>query len=128
MIVWTVGDLGTPEWGLIFSGYVGSFLVGCTMLAITMAVSAFTRSQVACLVLSVTICFFVTLIGFWMFLDFFDGSFLSPLSGFFAALSVMTQVRSLNNGLFEPNTLIYFTTVIAFCLFTTSVAIRVKRS
>lgn len=127
-IVVEVGLLGDPEWGLIFSGYIGSFLIACTMLAITMAVSAFTRSQVACLVLSVTICFFVTLIGFWMFLDFIDGSVLSPLAGFFGSLSVMGQVRSLNNGLFEPSTLIYFISVIAFCLFTTAVAIRTKRS
>ena len=127
-IVVEVGLLGDPEWGLIFSGYIGSFFIACAMLAITMAVSAFTRSQVACLVLSVTICFFVTLIGFWMFLDFVDGSFLSPLAGFFSSLSVMGQVRSLNNGLFEPGTLVYFISVIAFCLFTTSVAIRTKRS
>jgi ABC-2 type transport system permease protein len=123
-----VGNLGSPEWGLIFSGYIGSFLIGCTMLAITMAVSAFTRSQVGCLIISVLVCFLINLIGFPMFLDFVDSSFLSSLSGFFSSLGVMEQVRSLNSGLLEPNTFVYFATVIAFCLFTTSVAIRVKRS
>ncbi len=63
-IVITVCYLGEPDLGAIFTGYVGSFLVACTMVAIACVVSAFTRSLVACLVVSFAICFALTLIGF----------------------------------------------------------------
>jgi ABC-2 type transport system permease protein len=48
-IIMTVDYLGEPDHGAIFSGYVGSFLLGVSYLGVTSAVSAFTRSQVVTL-------------------------------------------------------------------------------
>ncbi|HSI62846.1 MAG TPA: ABC transporter permease subunit, partial [Candidatus Saccharimonadia bacterium] len=47
-IVWTVFYLGEPDPGPIISGYIASYLYALSCLAITCAVSAFTRSQVIC--------------------------------------------------------------------------------
>ncbi|NQZ58346.1 MAG: ABC transporter permease subunit, partial [Lentisphaeraceae bacterium] len=42
----TVEIMGDPDWGRIFSGYLGSFFVGGMFLSISSLASAFTRNQV----------------------------------------------------------------------------------
>src|SRR5438477_251715 len=51
-IVWTVYYLGQPDSGPIISAYNASFLYAVACLAVTSAVSAFTRSQVICFIIS----------------------------------------------------------------------------
>jgi ABC-2 type transport system permease protein len=63
-VVWTVNWLGNPDPGPIIMGYIGSYLLALSFVAITMAVSAFTESQVVCFIVSVAICLFLTLCGF----------------------------------------------------------------
>ncbi len=62
--MWTVFYLGDPDRGPIISGYVASFLYAMACLAVTSAVSAFTRSQVVCFIVSVAVCLVLTLIGY----------------------------------------------------------------
>ncbi|MDB4429153.1 ABC transporter permease, partial [bacterium] len=49
-MILTVNYLGSPDPWTIFSGYLGSFLVCLTFLAITTLVSSFTRDQVVALI------------------------------------------------------------------------------
>ena len=63
--IWiTTNYLGDPDNFVIFSGYLGSFLVCCSFLAITSLISAFTKDQVVTLVLSCFTCFLLFLVGF----------------------------------------------------------------
>lgn len=63
-IVITVGYLGKPDYTMILSGYLGSYLIACTFLAITVLVSACTRDQVVCLIVSVILCVLMVLCGY----------------------------------------------------------------
>ena len=69
-IACTVYYLGTPDSGPILTGYVASYCYAIGCLAVTSAVSAFTRSQVVCFIVSVAFCFLLTLIGFPPVLDY----------------------------------------------------------
>jgi len=63
--IWiTANYLGDPDNLTIFSGYLGSFLVCCTFLAITSLVSACSRDQVVCLIVSVAICVLMVLCSY----------------------------------------------------------------
>ena len=53
----TVNVLGSPDNGVILSGYIGSFLVAGAFLSVGSAVSALTRNQVIAFVLGVVGCF-----------------------------------------------------------------------
>src|SRR5215213_5272266 len=53
----TVNVLGSPDNGVIVSGYFGSLLVAGAFLAMGSAVSALTRNQVIAFVLAVVVCF-----------------------------------------------------------------------
>jgi ABC-2 type transport system permease protein len=127
-IVWTVNYLGDPDMGRIFSGYLGSFLTGCTTIAITCVVSAFTRSQVACLVVSVCICFLLTMVGLPPVLDFFRDSDMKWLGATLEQSSLLSHLFRMADGAFAFQSAVYFVSVIAFCLYATSVIIRSKRA
>lgn len=133
-IIITVNYLGDPDAGKIFSGYLGSFLTGCATIAITCCVSAFTRSQVTCLVVSVTVCFFLTLLGSPPVLEFIRNLDTGVEAGktalveVFSSVSLLTHSIDLASGVLRFQTLVYFLTLIGFALFATSVVIHAKRA
>ncbi|CAN5329710.1 ABC transporter permease subunit [soil metagenome] len=127
-IVVTVGYLGDPDYGVIWSGYLGSFLVACSALAVTSVVSAFTRSQVVCLIVAVCVCLLLILSGFPPIVTFLRDVGGGWLAGLFQGASFLYHANDPNRGLFRFENLVYFLTVIGFCLFTTAVVIRTRRS
>ena len=135
-VVLTVNYLGDPDTGKIVSGYLGSFLVGCATIALTCLVSAFTRSQVICLIVSVVLCFFLVLIGSPQLLEFLRNI---PTTGFLDTLrlaaleiadgfSLMAHGGRLFGGVLRLDTAVFFAAFISFCLYATSVVIRSKRA
>src|SRR6266542_6699171 len=72
-VVMTVNYLGHPDNGVIFSAYVGSWLMAGAYLAITCITSAMTRTQVVSFILSVVVCFFLILAGFSPVVRFLEG-------------------------------------------------------
>src|SRR5882724_2310034 len=63
-VVITVNYLGTPDNGVIFCGYIGSWLMAGAYLAISCITSAMTRTQVVSFIVSVVVCLFFILAGF----------------------------------------------------------------
>lgn len=125
-VVWTADYLGDPDYGTILCGYFASLLLGCSCLAITCAISAFTRSQVACFVISVCVCFGLTVIGFRPTLDLIM-SVSEPLSNVAAGISLMSHYDEMKKGIIVLRDLVFFLSVIGFSLFVTSAVIRLKR-
>jgi ABC-2 type transport system permease protein len=71
--IWiTVNYLGSPDNGVIFASYVGSFLMAGAFLAIGSCISACTRNQVIAFILTVVVCFVFLLAGFPLVLNFFS--------------------------------------------------------
>src|SRR5882762_4936539 len=63
-IVITVNYLGSPDNGVIWASYFGSFLLGGAYLAVSCMTSAMTRNQVISFIVSVVICFLLILAGY----------------------------------------------------------------
>ncbi|MFN0068246.1 MAG: ABC transporter permease [Limisphaerales bacterium] len=127
--VWfTVNYLGTPDNGVIIAGYVGSLLLAGAYLAITCMTSALTRNQVIAFILSVVICLFLILAGWPPVMDFLTSVGAPGLKDFVARLSVMTHFESFQRGVLDFRNVLYFASVIGFCLFTTGVIIRTHRA
>ena len=62
-IVLAVAYLGDPDYGVVLTGYIGSFLMAGTFLAIGSAISAATNNQVISFVITTTICLILILLG-----------------------------------------------------------------
>ncbi len=129
-LVITVNYLGDPDQGVIFSGYLGSFLMAGTFLAVTSMTSAMTRNQVISFIISVVICLFLILAGFEpvtrAVLEVAPKS--QWLVDFVAGFGVMPHFESFQRGVIDFRDVFYFLSVIAFCLFCTSVILKSHRS
>lgn len=127
-IILTVNYLGNPDNGAILSGYIGSFLVCCTFLAITMLVSACTRDQVVCLIVSVAICVTMVLCGYDDFTRELNKAASASVVEAFSSVGVWEHFRSLNRGLFRLQDLVWFGSFIVVSLLGTSAILSAKRA
>jgi ABC-2 type transport system permease protein len=129
-IVFTVNFLGAPDNGVILAGYVGSFLMAGSFLAITCATSALTRSQVVSFIISVVICFALVLAGFAPAVEFMRSvaQLGDKLVDLVASFSVMTHFMNFQKGVLVIGDLVFFLSVIVFSLFTTAVILRHLRT
>ncbi len=127
-IVMTVNYLGEPDNGAIFSGYLGSYLVACTFLAITMLVSAFTRDQVICLIVSATLCTLMVLCGYEPVTRELAKATSPGTVEAVVAFGVWDHFSSLNRGLFRLQDFIWFASFISICLVGTSTILSAKRA
>lgn len=127
-IVITVGYLGNPDYGIIASGYLGSFLVAGSYLAIASMTSAITRSQVVSFIVSVVICLFLILAGWPPVTDMLVEWAPRSLIDGVAACSVMPHFESLQRGVIDSSDIIYYFSVMAFALFLTGVVLKNHRA
>lgn len=128
-VVVTINYLGDPDNGVIFCGFVGSFFLALSCLGVTSVVSAFTRNQVVCLLVSIAICLFAVLAGFppvTEFLGNLPGGM--ALANTVASFGVMTHFAEFTKGILVSRDVIFFISFIVFCLFVTAVALRLKRA
>ena len=127
-IVLTVNYLGHPDNGVILASYAGSLLLSGAYLSVTAMTSAMTRNQVISFILSLVICLFLILAG-WPPVTNLLTQWASPwFVDTIAAFSVMTHFDSIQKGVIDSRDVLFFLSVIVFCLFTTSVIIRAHRA
>ncbi len=124
----TVNYLGSPDNGAILAGYIGSFLVCCTFLAITTLVSACTRDQVVCLIVSVVICVGMVLCGYDDFTRELAKAVSPTVVEAVVSFGLWDHFRSLTQGLFRLQDLVWFASFIFVCLLGTSAILSAKRS
>jgi ABC-2 type transport system permease protein len=127
-IVITVNYLGHPDNGVILASYAGSLLLSGAYLSISAMTSAMTRNQVVSFIVSVVLCLFLILAG-WppitnLLTQWASQGFVETI----AAFSVMTHFDSIQKGVIDSRDVLFFLSVIVFCLFTTSVIIRAHRA
>ena len=127
-IIFTVSYLGSPDIGPIICGYVGSIFLAGGYLAVSSMTSAITRNQVITFILSVVICLFLILAGYPPVTDMLIQWAPSWLVDTISAFSVMTHFFSFQRGVLDSRDVIFFLSLIGFCLFTTSVILRSLRT
>jgi ABC-2 type transport system permease protein len=124
----TVNVLGDPDNGAIFAGYVGSFLLAGSYLAITCMTSAMTRNQVVAFILAVVACLFLVLAGFNPVTDLMVRWASPAVVDTVAAFSVVTHFDGFQRGVIDTRDLFFFLSVIGFALCATGVILRGHRA
>ena len=127
-MVLAVNTLGDPDNLTIFSGYIGSFLICCTFLAITCLISAFTSDQVTCLIISCSICVLLVVIGFEHVARALAQSFSESTTDAIVSTAVLDHYRPLLRGAVRIQDLVYFFSIIIACLLSTSAILNAKRA
>jgi ABC-2 type transport system permease protein len=126
-IVITVNYLGAPDNGVIFSGYVGSWLLAGSFLAITCVTSAMTRAQVVSFIISVVVCFLLILAGYEPVVSAIQ-AWGPQAVDIITSFSVMTHIEGFQKGVVDNRDVVFFLSVIVFSLFTTGVILRGHRA
>lgn len=124
----TVNYLGHPDNGVIFCGYVGSWLMAGAYLAISCITSAMTRNQVVSFIISVVLCLFLILAGFAPVIRMLEGWAWPWLVNTITSFSVITHFDGFQRGVLDSRDVLFFLSVIVFSLFSTGVVLRGHRA
>jgi ABC-2 type transport system permease protein len=123
----TVNFLGSPDNGVIASGYVGSMLIAGAFLAVGSAMSAATRNQVIAFVLAVAICFVFTVASYSLVTDFLSKN--TPVLAEVARrIAVLDRFQDFTRGLVSARDIVYFSTFIGFWLFVNTVLVEQRKA
>lgn len=123
----TVNYLGSPDNGAILAGYAGSFVLAGAYLAIGVCLSALTRNQVIAFVLACAVCFVFTVSGTPVVLNFFSGWAPRLVVETVASFSFMTHYQAITRGVIDLRDVVFFGSLIAFCLYANVVLVEWKK-
>src|SRR5206468_3131857 len=98
-----------PDYGPIFSGYLGLLLVGGVYVAIGVFASAMTKNQIIACILTVIIILFFTIFPFLLEPNI-GASWRDTLS----FINILKQYEDFSKGLFDLSRLVYFISGIFF--------------
>lgn len=124
----TVNYLGSPDNGVIFAGFVGSFLMAGGFLAIGACISALTKNQVIAFVLSLIVSLIFVLSGYGIVLDFFSSWAPRALVEVISSFSFLTHFDAISKGVIDMRDLLYFISVILVWLFANAIVINARKA
>lgn len=125
--VLTVNMLGSPDNGVIASGYLGCLLVAGAFLSIGAAASALTRNQVIAFVLGVAVCFIFAAASYPLVTDFLSKN--TPVLAEVARrIAVLDRYQAFIRGVVSVRDLIFFASFIGFFLFLNTVLVDQRKA
>lgn len=121
-VPFSVASLGNLDWGPVWAGYLGIFLMGSAVLAIGLSFSSFTDNQLVAFFLSCFVSFLLVLVIGWV-MPFLGGS-IATIADF---LSFSSHIESLARGVIDSRDVIYFLSVTGFALMVAFRALESRR-
>ena len=106
-----LGLYGTPEWGPIYSGYLGLALLASTLVSLGLAVSALTGNQVIAAIVTIGISFFL-----WM-VDTLAAMLPDALERVFISLSLLARFTPFATGAMYTSDAGFFISTTLLALF-----------
>jgi len=115
---------GNPDWGPIWSGYLGLLLFGAVLLAVGLLASALTENQIIAAVLGVA--------GNLMLWFFIGAPTQSPaisprLASILTTLDLRAHLQTFISGVLDTRDVVYCLSVTGFLLFLTTRVLEVRR-
>lgn len=113
----TVGYLGDPDWGVIFTTYLGAVLMAGGYLGVCALCSALTKNQVISFVISLAACAALLFLGFSSFTETLEGLLPMVLADALSNFSFITHFDAFTKGIIDPKDVIFFLSLMGFTLF-----------
>ena len=112
---------GNLDWGLVFTGYMGTLLLGTAIIPIGMFFSSLTENQIVAAALTTTF-----ILGMWLLV--YTANFLkAPLKFFIMYLSLNFHLNSFSIGYLSIKHIVYYLSVSTFFLFITGISVESTR-
>jgi gliding motility-associated transport system permease protein len=116
-MVLTVAYLGDPDWGVLFSNYLGAVLMAGGYLGVCALTSALTKNQVISFVLGLIACAALLFLGYSSFTEFLQGFLPVSVADALANFSFITHFDAFAKGIIDPKDVVFFLSLIGFTLF-----------
>jgi ABC-2 type transport system permease protein len=116
----SVAFLGDLDWGPVLGGYVGAIFLGASFCAIGLFASSLTRSQIIAFIISMTICFILTLLNKILF--FLPESVL----GVVQYLGADYHFQNIAKGVIDTRDILYFLSIMFMGLYGAHLAVQEK--
>ena len=112
---------GSPDWGPIFSGYLGYLFLGATFISVGILASALTENQIVAVLLS-----FGILLLFWL-IDL-SASFAGPTAAkILQYMSFIEHLEDFQRGVIDSKDVVFYLSFSFFCLFLTTRVVESRR-
>lgn len=108
-----LGLFGTPDWGPVYSGYLGLILLAAALVSIGLAISALTANQIVAAAVSLGV------FGFLWAIDSLAALLPPPIDNWFIGLSLMARFTPFAVGAIYTSDAGFFLSVILLGLFLT---------
>ena len=113
----TAGYLGSPDWGVVFCGYLGSFMMAGAAAAVGIFASTLSRSSVIGFVVSLAMLFALMIVGFDpVTTAVANWGVPSAIVNGIASCSLLTHFESMRRGVLDFADVGYYAGVVAFML------------
>lgn len=115
-----ISFLGQLDWGPVIGGYIGAVFLSAAFCAIGLLASSLTRNQIIAFIISMVICFSLTVIDKMLF--FFPQTLLGVLN----FLGTDYHFQNISKGVIDSRDLLYFLSIIFIGLYGTHLALQEK--
>ncbi len=114
-VAFTAGYLGSPDWGAVFCGYLGSLLLAGAAVAIGLFASTLSRSSVVGFVVSLALVFVLLIIGFDPVIGAVAGwGVPTAITDAVAACSLLSHFESMRRGVIDFSDIGYYAAMMVF--------------
>jgi ABC-2 type transport system permease protein len=113
---------------VILASYIGSFLMAGAYLSIGACISATTNNQVIAFIVSVVVCFLLTISGAPLVLDAFRAWAPLPLVEAISSFSFITHFASITAGVIDLRDVIFFFSLIGLFLYANMLVVDLRKS
>ncbi len=120
----TIGYLGSPDWGVVATRYLGAILMAGGYLGVCSLTSAFTKNQVISFVISLLACSVLVFLGYSGFTAFLEGILPVGAADAVSNFSFITHFNPMVRGIVDPKDVVFFLSLMVFTLFLNVVALE----
>lgn len=129
MPLWiTVNVLGSPDNGVILASYLGSWLMAGAFLALAAAISGLTKSQVLAFIAATAVSFLFVMAGFDLVISTVRGWAPEIVVDAVRSMSFLEHFEHITDGVLELPSIVFFVSLIVFCLWLNIRVIEVKKA
>jgi ABC-2 type transport system permease protein len=120
----TVGYLGSPDWGVVATSYLGAILMAGGFLGVCSLTSALTKNQVVSFIVSLAACAVLVFLGYSGFTGLLEGFMPVGVADAISNFSFITHFSPMLRGIVDAKDVMFFLSLMGFTLFLNVVALE----
>jgi ABC-2 type transport system permease protein len=120
----TIGYLGSPDWGVVLTSYLGAILMAGGFLGVCSLTSALTKNQVVSFIVSLGACAVLVFLGYSGFTGLLESFVPVGVADAISNFSFITHFSPMVRGIVDAKDVVFFLSLMGFTLFLNVIALE----